>query len=470
MIQWNKTSGYLDTTLYSLKEQVDLFLNGTHTTILKVIIESISDGLILIDTNGCVLFINAIGAEILKVNQNTVLNKHVTDIVDFEPIILNTLRKKKGYIEKEFFMESASMGTLHFIKSAIILFNSNNEIIGVIDTFRRVDDVHKTIARLTGAQSKFSFNDIIGSDPVFLETVALGKLASKTESNVLIEGDSGTGKEMFAHAIHNESTKKDGPFIVINCASLPISLIESELFGYEPGSFTGAQRGGYVGKFEQATNGTIFLDEIGEIPQDMQAKLLRVLQDKTFTRIGGSKNITTNARIIAATNRNLFKEVEQHNFRKDLYYRLNVLRIQLPTLKERKEDILLLAYHFINKISARLHREIPVISEEATSLLKEYSWPGNIRELENAIERSLIISSGNIIRPEHLPEAIKSNQFVTTNDSSHLSLNELESFEIRKILSQYDGNITKSAKALGISRNTLYRKIKKIKSRVEVDL
>ncbi len=465
MIQWLKTSASMDTSQYNLREQIELFMNEDHVTILRVIVESISDGLILIDKDGYVLYINSIGAEILKLNAATVRNKHVSTIVDFKPIILNTLNKQKGYIEKEFFLESPSMGTLHFIKSAIILFNNNDEVIGVIDTFRRVDTVHNTIAKITGAQAKFSFNDIIGQDPVFLETIKLSQLASKTESNVLLEGESGTGKEMFAHAIHNRSPKTKGPFIIVNCASLPKSLIESELFGHESGSFTGAKIDGYAGKFEQANNGTIFLDEIGELPLDMQSKLLRVIQDKTFTRIGGKKNITTNARIITATNRNLFQEVEQHNFRKDLYYRLNVLRIQLPSLKERQSDIPILTSYFVKKISERLHHNPPEIDKKVLKIFQEYIWPGNIRELENAIERALIISTNNIITTKHIPAVILKKNDIYTEDSLHLSLNEVENLEIKKTLFQYDGNITRCAQALGISRNTLYRKIKKMETK-----
>jgi len=462
MIQWLKTSARVDTSKYSLRKQVELFMSNKQVTILRVIVESISDGLILIDKNGYVLYINSLAAEILHLNMENAQYKHVTDIVDFKPIILDTLHKQKGYIEKEIFLESPSMGTLHFIKSAIMLFDNSDQVIGVIDTFRLVDTVHNTIAKITGAQAKFSFNDIVGLDPVFLETIKLSQLASKTDSNVLIEGDSGTGKEMFAHAIHNESLKRKGPFIIVNCASLPKSLIESELFGHESGSFTGANKEGYAGKFEQANNGTIFLDEIGELPLDMQSKLLRVIQDKTFTRIGGKKNITTNARIITATNRDLLHEVKQHNFRKDLYYRLNVLRIKLPTLKERKKDIPILTYYFIKKISERLHRTPPEIDPRVLNILQEYSWPGNIRELENAIERVLIISLDNKILQENLPTAILTAENQFSDETLQMNLTEIEACEIRKTLFQFNGNITKCARALGISRNTLYRKIRKL--------
>jgi PAS domain S-box-containing protein len=461
MIQWKRSWAQITTGKQTLREQVEDFLSG-RTTVFTAIIESITDGMIILDEKGTVLYVNEIGASILDLDPVQSKGKHVTELVDFQPVILDAIKKKKGYIEKEFIIESPSKGTLHFIKSAIIFYDADNNVIGVLDTFRRVDIMHETISRLTGARSKFSFEDIIGQEPSIRESVSMAIRAAKCDATVLLEGESGTGKEMFSHAIHNESSRRDGPFIIVNCASLPRSLIESELFGHEAGSFTGARREGYPGKFEQANHGTIFLDEIGEMPLDMQTKLLRVIQDKSFTRIGGKRNITVDTRIIAATNKDLYKEVYKQNFREDLYYRLNVVKIYIPRLYSRKNDIPILTRHFISKIAAKLERPIPEVDERIFTIFMNYNWPGNIRELENTIERAMILSPDDVILPDHLPR----NIVMHTTEEEGESERGLESVEKREILTtliENDGNISLSSKKLGISRNTLYRKLQKYK-------
>ena len=294
------------------------------------------------------------------------------------------------------------------MKSAVILHDRGGNIIGVIDTFRQVDKVHTMIARMTGAKAKFTFADIIGQDPGFLEATNLSRMAAQSRANVLIEGESGTGKEMFAHAIHHASDRNAGPLIIVNCSALPRSLVESELFGYESGSFTGARKEGFAGKFEQANMGTLFLDEIGELPLDMQAKLLRVLQDRTFSRIGGNKTITVDIRIIAATNKNLLAEIRNGNFREDLYYRLNVVNIHCPSLREKSGDIHLLATHFAQKSAAYYGKPVYEIDPEVLRLFREYAWPGNVRELENTLERAMIVAKSHRITPADLPPQISS--------------------------------------------------------------
>ena len=251
---------------------------------------------------------NATGGRILGVDPKTAVGKFIADIVDFKPVILSVLETGQGYVDKEFMVKTGT-GLKHFIKTAIPIRDEDGNLTGVVDTFREIKRVRKMVNRMVGAQANFSFNDIIGQSPVLMDSIRLAKIAAQSSSNVLIEGESGTGKELFAQAIHNASSYCDGPFVAINCAALPRELIESELFGYEEGAFTGASRGGRPGKFELASGGTIFLDEIGDMPLDMQAKLLRVLQERRVLRLGGRHYISCDVRIIVATNKNLVQEL-----------------------------------------------------------------------------------------------------------------------------------------------------------------
>ncbi len=468
MIQWTVSNRVVETQIERSGE-IGTLTRSVPEGFYKTILDSISDGIILLDRDGYVLDINAAGATILGIERDRSRFRHVSELVDFRPVILDVLESEQGYIEREFILHSPSRGRLHFIKSAIVIRNEEGEMIGVIDTFRKVDSVHNMIARFTGAKAKFSFNDIIGKDPLFIEAVQLSRLAAGSSANVLLEGESGTGKEIFAHAIHKESSRGNGPFIIVNCASLPLSLIESELFGYESGSFTGARKEGFAGKFEQANGGTLFLDEIGEMPLDMQAKLLRVIQDKTFTRIGGSKEITVDLRIIAATNKNLQEQVWKGSFREDLYYRLNVLRIHIPSLRERPADIPLLVRHFLRKYALRDGKPIPTVDPEALQLLSSYPWPGNVRELENLVERLIVLNRKPQIGVKDLQPYLGATRGGGPNGSAAAigvpmnglrRLDVIEKEEIRKALSICSGNVSHASKMLGISRNTLYRKMK----------
>jgi sigma-54 dependent transcriptional regulator, acetoin dehydrogenase operon transcriptional activator AcoR len=467
MIQWTSTSHIVDIDIQESAPPPAGLLAVASEPILKTIVDSISDGILILDASGYVLYLNQQGANILDLSQTQVMGKHITEIVDFRPVILDVLESAQGYLEKEFIIHSPSRGKLHFMKSAIVLRDRHARLIGVIDTFRLVDSMHTMIARISGAKAKFSFNDIIGRDPVFIDAVSFSRIAAQSTANVLIEGESGTGKEMFAHAIHHASMRSSGPLIIVNCASLPRSLIESELFGYESGSFTGARKEGFPGKFEQANGGTIFLDEIAELPLDMQSKLLRVLQDHTFSRIGGTKIITVDTRVIAATNKNLLEEIRNNNFREDLYYRLNVLCIHTPSLRERLDDIPLLVNYFVQKNALNHGRPVPEVDPRVLDVLRDYPWPGNIRELENVIERAIIISQSERITVDQLPGYIASSsrhaaapETPAPSENNVRNLEHLEKNEIRRALKEVDGNISLCSKLLGISRNTLYRKMK----------
>jgi transcriptional regulator with PAS, ATPase and Fis domain len=315
----------------------------------------------------------------------------------------------------------------------------------------------------------YAFEDIVGDSLLIQKAKDWASLAATCTSTVLILGESGTGKEIFANAIHNASSRSRGPFLAINCAAMPESLIESELFGYTDGSFTGAKKGGQAGKFEMANGGTIFLDEIGEMSVCMQSKLLRVLQERTVSRIGSSQEINVDVRIIAATHCDLSKDVEAGRFREDLYYRLAVLEIRIPPLRERMEDIPALARCLIGKISTRLERPPVDVSLEFLQKLSSYPWPGNVREMENVLERTLIHTRGcATLTAAHLE--LPTARPVTEHECSPRrsaaptaqpcgSLREVEKQAIAEALDVCCGNIKQTAARLGIARNTLYRKM-----------
>jgi two-component system response regulator AtoC len=310
-------------------------------------------------------------------------------------------------------------------------------------------------------KKQYQFHDLISKSSKMQEVFELAFTIAKSNSNILILGESGTGKELFARAIHNESFRATGPFVPVSCVALTETLLESELFGHEKGAFTDAvaQK---KGKFELADGGTIFLDEIGDISPKLQLNLLRVLQEKEFTRVGGTKPIKVDVRIIAATNRDLKRAVDEGKFRDDLYYRLNVISIEIPPLRERKEDIPILVYHFIEKFNIEMGKRVERISEEALDILMKYGWPGNVRELENIMERAMVITKGNFIKAEDLhlsPQVVKGDSFQPS--PAEMNLKSVEKEHIATILNQYNWNIQKSAEILGIDRVTLYNKIKK---------
>lgn len=440
----------------------------------SAIVETMTDGVLTVDKDGFVTFMNQVGAEILCVDKESSIGKHISDVVDFKPVILDVLKTGKGYIDKEFLLTKKTGEKIHFIKSAVPIKDDKGNIITVVDTFRKIKRVNKMVNELSGSYANFSFDDIIGSSIKIQDSISKAKAAAKSMSNVLITGESGTGKELIAHSIHNYSDRKNQPFVSINCGAIPRELLESELFGYEPGSFTGASTKGRMGKFELADGGTIFLDEIGEMPIDMQVKLLRVIQDRRLTRIGGNNVFDLDVRIIAATNKDLFEQCKKGCFREDLYYRINVLHVILPPLRDRKEDISELIMHFMNKLSAKLDKEIYDISPAAMNKIMNYNWPGNIRELENTVERAVNLCSGHVIGEsdifiENLKEDINStyDERMVNTDRVIISKTDIEPLEviekraIERALNISGGNITTTANLLKVTRNTIYNKMKK---------
>lgn len=348
--------------------------------------------------------------------------------------------------------------------------------VGMIVTLHDSQRINKNVARLANFNAHYVFDDLIGSNLSFVNIKKAAQNAAQSPSSILITGESGTGKELFAQAIHNASNRANGPFISINCAAIPRELIGSELFGYMEGAFTGARKGGTPGKFELADKGSIFLDEIGEMPLDMQTVLLRVLEEKTITRLGGNLSIPIDVKLIAATNRDLSESIGLKQFRLDLYYRLNVINIEIPPLRERKDDIPLLTNYFLKQFNKSLGKKIAGITPECMELLRNYDWPGNIRELRNVIERGINQSNSPFLTANDLPKDIlvaqlSSRTDFTSFDVRHQELDidksnlfgQFQSNERKRILDlleKHNGNKARVAKELGITRATLYRRLK----------
>jgi DNA-binding NtrC family response regulator len=384
------------------------------------------------------------GLEILKASKSYQPNTPVMIITAYASVDTAIKAMKEGaydYITKPFNPEEVSL-TLHNLIRHQALQREN-------------------IYLKLKLEQRYDYRNIISKSHKMERIFELIQTIADTRSTVLIRGESGTGKELIARAIHYESNRAHHPFISVSCAALVDSILESELFGHERGAFTDAKTR-KRGKFELADRGTLFLDEIGDISPKLQLSLLRVLQEREFHRVGGEDPIRVDVRVIAATNRNLEEAVREGKFREDLYYRLNVISIHVPPLRERKEDIPLLVEHFIEKVNIESGKRVEGISEEALQILLEHDWPGNVRELENVIERAVIINKGGVILPRDLPpQLMRSHQGEEVSPSSQKTLQEVERIHILRVLNENDWNILRSAKILGIDRSTLYAKIKR---------
>ncbi len=425
------------------------------------IVDVFQDCLLLVDTSGEIINVNNNFLQLVgEKNKQVFIGNHLRDYIGagepgFDSLLSSgtnistcqinfTLGNK---IIKCSLLEKHTINVPEGRKQIVLMFNNDNKI----------ELTRQAVVPIRGSLLS-NFDHLIGDSEKWINIKSLAHKAAPTASNVLIEGESGTGKELLAQAIHNASGRK-GAFIAINCGSIPRELLQSELYGYEDGSFTGARKGGSMGKLEMAHGGTVFLDEIGEMPFDMQVSLLRFLQDRTLIRVGGSQPRKIDLRVIAATNRNLKEEMLKGNFRKDLYYRLSVINIELPPLRERKEDIPLIANYLVNELCEHHNRQPMYIADDAMKVLSKYDWPGNARELSNIMEHAVIFTEGNIISAQDLPGSIFESGTVELNTSGKLE--EYEKTAIINSLRQYEGNISQAAKALGVARNTLYRKLKK---------
>lgn len=438
--------------------------------IMDDIIELTCDGFVVVDEVGRIALISDKYCKFLGIVKEQVLGKHVADVIE------NTRMHIVVETGKAEFNEAQEIKGNYMIANRVPIIR-RGEIIGAIGTvvFKNVDELFKLHNALLDMERKlesykgrlklensitYSFSDIIGSSLVIQDTKKLAEKAAQTDSNVLLLGESGTGKELFAHAIHGSSNRANGPFVKINCAAIPRELLESELFGYEAGSFTGARKNGKAGKFEIAHHGTIFLDEIGDMPLYMQVKLLRVIQEREVERVGSSKHRKVDVRIIAATNKNLEEMVKSKSFREDLYYRLNVMSISIPPLRVRDGDIQLLSSYFLGRIGRRFNKACSGITSGAMNKLLAYHWPGNIRELQNVIERAYnLIDNGEAIDRKHLAKEISG--WIEYKEIRPLeeTMRETEIKALQEAIESCRGNKSKVAKLLNISRATLYEKM-----------
>ncbi|MCT4605681.1 MAG: sigma 54-interacting transcriptional regulator [Marinisporobacter sp.] len=438
-----------------LKEKQDLIIQREKA------FQSISEGIIILDRNMKITSINEKALELMELNmQKNYIHEDIRTYLLEDINLEKVIHSKKDIIDQEQRLRIHSGKILNCILSISIIWNEEN-ITGLVVVLKEMEKVHKLVNKMLRSTAHYSFEDIISKSQVMKEVIDIGKIAADSCSNVLISGESGTGKELMAHSIHSTSKRKNKPFIAINCGAIPSGLIESELFGYEGGSFTGSKKEGNPGKFELANGGTIFLDEIGDMPLEVQASLLRVLQTKEVYRIGGRNPKKIDVRIIAATHRNLEDMVSENSFRLDLYYRINVLNIYIPPLRERKEDLEILIQAFIKEFNRKLNKKIKGLHKDTKELLNAYHWPGNVRELSNVFERAINICKEDYIQDQHLPDKILCNVKVKKYNYDQLIQNNEKEFIIN-ILKENKGNIKKSAQKLGFSRSKMYRKLKSL--------
>ncbi|MFB5284124.1 sigma-54 interaction domain-containing protein [Peribacillus sp. Hz7] len=439
--------------------------------ILDIVFESTYYGTVIVDINGKIQYISNNYCEFLKIERELVIGEHVTNVIENTRMHLVVQTGK------------AEMADLHFLHNDFVIANripiiKNNEILGAIGiiTFRDLADwknmnshINELLINYKFYQKeweipggiKYSSHDLIGKSQEIQELKDFVKRVAMGNISVLIRGESGTGKEIIAHSIHQFSGRMDKPFVKVNCGAIPEQLIESELFGYEAGAFTGAKKGGKIGKFELADGGTIFLDEIGDMPLHMQVKLLRVLQENEYEPVGSLYPKKINVRVIAATNRPLEKLIEQKLFREDLFYRINAVQLFIPALRDRTEDIPLLVEHFLKKAAAKIGKRITSIHPEVLSLIEQYDWPGNIRELENVINAGVHLSSNGEIRIDDLPHYLKNYKLEAEERSLKDIVEETEKKVIEKALKKFNFDKNRAAAALGIGNSTIYDKIKK---------
>lgn len=436
---------------------------------IRVVLDNVSDGVISIDTAGRITTINRIARKVFDCDHREMIGKSVKNLNLPDETILECLEGKKfNNIKKDLITEK---GRLQYFVTGRPIKDSIGRIIGAVEIGKDVREI-RLLAQSLSMPARITFNDFIGECPAITDALAFAQKIAATDSIVSIRGDSGTGKELLAQAIHTAS-RREGLFVPINCAALPESLLESELFGYVGGAFTGARKGGKQGLFEIAENGTIFLDEIAELPLGPQARILRTIQENCIRRIGGTQEIPINARIITATNQNLEQMVAQKLFRQDLFYRINVLPIHLPPLRERLEDIPKLIEHFLFQLASKLNQKVKTITKESLYKLSRHSWPGNVRELKNVVERAAILSDDETIRVDCILFSHEIGRSIKDQKNACL-LDLAGAGSLKNLVARYEkdiivdslkksSTIRKTAKELGMSHTALLNKIKKYK-------
>lgn len=466
LLSWVISAGLVIESQLRLRKQ-SYFLSLANKT-LKSTMEVIGEGCIILDWNMNIAYINREAADIFSIKEKDALGKHFTKICKNKLPIEEVLEKGEPITKFEMILDKPKYQNVYEVDLEPLTNERSIEQNGVFLGIRKAGQIEKNEEGSLNKKEN-SFAPLLGSSRPLQIVIQKARNVAHYDGGILLIGESGTGKELFARAIHDES-RQNGPFIAINCASIPRSLIESELFGYEGGSFTGAERRGKVGKIELARGGTLFLDEIGDMPLDMQPVLLRVLEDKNIMRVGGTKYIPVDFRIVAATNKDLWKMVLNKEFREDLYFRLAVFKLTIPPLRARGNDILKLAESFVEKKCQKANiKKSPVISPEVCDLFLKYDWPGNVRQLENVVAYCLAMVTGNTIKINHLPEqlldTIRVNKLNGENEGIKSvdglsSMEKMEKEAIKDAMKKSGNNIRNAAEMLGLGRSTMYRKIK----------
>ena len=423
---------------------------------LDAILDSIADGVFTVDLDWNITYFNAAASKITGISSRDALGHKCwevfrSSICDGQCALKYCLKHKENITNKSIFIIRPDGQKIPISISAAPLHNKKGEIIGGVETFRDLTAIHIFRQQV---EEKYTFEDIVGKSQALTRIFRILPQVARSNSTVLITGESGTGKELFARAIHNLSERKNRPLITVNCGALPENLLESELFGYKAGAFTDARKD-KPGRFVLADGGTIFLDEIGDLPLSLQVKLLRFLQEKTIEPLGGTETIKVDVRVIAATNKDLGQMVEEGSFRQDLYYRLNVVHLRLPSLRERREDLPLLINHFIRRFNVMQDKAIQGVSEDVLAILMRYNFPGNIRELENILEYAFILCPGGFIQVEHLPEHTQ-NQSKRAQNTPR-TLEEIKCQAVLDALARNNGRKMATCRELKISKDTLRR-------------
>lgn len=428
----------------------------------NMIINEMDKGIICIDSRDKIKYVNSKVQEFLNISREDIINKRLVDIFPQLNMDLNNINPRERRIK-------ISGKNLSFIIRNIPVLVEEKKVSNILEIYKTSSLVRDVFSLING-ENMVTFDNILGTSKEIRKVKDIAKYVSDSDSTILLRGESGTGKELFARAIHCSSPRKKSPFVAINCASIPDNLLESELFGYEGGAFTSAKKEGQMGKLELANGGTLFLDEIGDLPLHLQPKLLRVLQEQAFRRIGGKELISVNFRLITATNRDLEKMVANREFRDDLYYRLNVIPIVIPPLRDRKEDILLLGEYNLKKYCMKLEKSQKYFSDEVKQIFMEYGWPGNIREIENVVEYLVNVTKEDIITSENLPITMKKYFYEkkrTKNGEKFSLKNRLDEFEEQLLISMLEKHDDTTqgkqeiADELDIDLSTLYRKLAK---------
>jgi transcriptional regulator of acetoin/glycerol metabolism len=467
---------------------------------LKVILQTLPEGILLLRRDGVISQMNTPAGTMLGLMPAKVTGRRLRDVLPIPSMLLQAIAGQQQLSDEEMVIDTVhgrvtclcslkpishyrpETGLEDIVGSSGIILSEPVASDGFVMILRSIERVQKLVNRMTGARARLTFANVVGESPTLQEALRLARLASKSNSTVLLQGETGTGKEVFAQSIHNGSARAEGPFVAINCAAIPRELINTELFGYEAGSFTGADRQGRSGKFEQAHGGTLFLDEIGDMPLDLQTTLLRAIETRTIVRIGGHRVIPVDVRIIVATHKDLREEARRGTFRSDLFYRLNVLTIHIPALRERVDDMPLLVQHFLQRHSRLLGRSF-TITAEALAAMQRYNWPGNVRELENMLERVSYLMPKDSIALDDLPiefqqriesaeprnpDQARSNQDrqqdTPVTEKSRALKEHSSNAEVQAILQALHASndeVTRAAALLGISRTTLWRKMVK---------